>query len=237
MLLHAHLLEALPYLAGQCTPPQVSQKVIKYNRKRKWPPQTPQTSVRLHILWKHQANPKSPQDPNKPAASVPVPDPKDFRSMPWWVRVVLGTQQEPMQHLAGSFNAVAHCCKKKTKKGSQHVVMRWSPVYQANSLMEQPYQRNWLDSSRGTGCEGGWGAGGRVGGWQLLVQQNNNRGATRREIFHTCQAAMLKLNKVCVWVYVCVFYNIAVWCYWRCTVYSHKPRGSQRGEETFNVPL
>lgn len=74
--------------------------------------------------------------------------------------------------------------------------------------MEQPYQGNRLDFSRGTGCEGGW---------QLLVQQNNNRGATRRGIFHTCQAAMLKLNKaeqgVCLYVYLCVcvfFFNVAV---------------------------
>lgn len=46
------------------------------------------------------------------------------------------------------------------------------------------------------------------------MQQNNNRGATRRGIFHTCQAAMLKLNKaeqgVCLYVYLCVCVCVCV---------------------------
>lgn len=77
------------------------------------------------------------------------------------------------------------------------------------------------------------------------MQQNNNRGATRRGIFHTCQAAMLKLNEaeqgVCLYVYLCVCVRMFFKCSCVRSICNDsrglRHRGSQRGEDAFNAPL
>lgn len=77
------------------------------------------------------------------------------------------------------------------------------------------------------------------------MQQNNNRGATRRGIFHTCQAAMLKLNKaeqgVCLYVYLCVCVRMFFKCSYVRSICNDsrglRHRGSQRGEDAFNAPF